>query len=159
MFTTEAIIKNEQDINTDGLTAWHYLTAENHIDPQDIIIWGRSLGGGVAAEIAQFKTISALVLESTFHSLDEIARRQYWFLPTGWFLKFHFDNGSKLKNIAAPIVIIHSVEDDYIPFSQASRLLEDANPPKHILKAGGSHLELFDNQATAVSTLKGYLGL
>jgi pimeloyl-ACP methyl ester carboxylesterase len=75
-------INDEEDIYTDGLTAWNYLTVEKGIDPKDIIIWGRSLGGGVAAEIARFKNIAALVLESTFNSLDEIAKRQYWFLPT-----------------------------------------------------------------------------
>ena len=74
--------RKEQDIYSDGATAWDFLMAEKKIAPKDIIIWGRSLGGGVAAEVAQSKHIAALVLESTFYSLDEIARTQYWFLPT-----------------------------------------------------------------------------
>ena len=152
-------IKKERDIYTDGLTAWNFLTVQKKIAPQDIIIWGRSLGGGVAAEIAQFKNIAALILESTFYSLDEIASRQYWFLPTKWLLKFHFANGDKLKNINAPTVIIHSVEDKYIPFSQATKLFDSAADPKHMLKTGGSHLDLFDNQNAALSRLMGYLSL
>ena len=152
-------IKKEQDIYTDGLTAWHFLTVEKKIAPEDIIIWGRSLGGGVAAEIAQFKSIAALVLESTFYSLDEIARRQYWFLPTQWLLKFHFANGTKLKNLTAPTVIIHSVDDDYVPFSQATRLFNSAPDPKYLLKTTGSHLDLFDCHDPAFSRFMKYLRL
>lgn len=152
-------IKSEEDIYTDGLTAWKFLTAEKGIDPKDIIIWGRSLGGGVAAEIAQYKNIAALVLESTFYSLDEIARRQYWFLPTTWLLKFHFATGRKLKNILAPVVIIHSVEDNYIPFLQANKLFDCASDPKYMLKITGSHLETIDGHEAALSTIRGHLAL
>jgi len=152
-------IHQEHHIYTDGLTAWNFLTTDKGIDPEDIIIWGRSLGGGVAAEVAQFKKIAALVLESTFYSLDEVARRQYWFLPTTRLLKFHFDNGRKLKNITAPVVIIHSMEDNYIPFMQASKLFDSASDPKFMLKTTGSHWDTFDDQKTVLSTLMGYLAL
>ena len=152
-------IKKEQDIYIDGLTAWNFLTIEKKVDPKDIIIWGRSLGGGVATEIAQFKNIAGLVLESSFYSLDEIARRKYWFLPTKLLLKFHFDSGRKLKHVIAPIKIIHSVEDDYIPFSQATKLFDFSPDPKYLLKTTGSHLELFEHQNAALSKLMGYLCL
>ena len=152
-------IKKEHHIYTDGLTAWNFLITEKRIDPQDIIIWGRSLGGGVAAEIAQHKNIAALVLESTFYSLDEIARRQYWFLPTTWLLKFHFATGRKLKNVRAPVVIIHSVEDDYIPFLQANKLFDCASDPKYMLKTTGSHLDAVDGHEAALSAMMGHLAL
>jgi fermentation-respiration switch protein FrsA (DUF1100 family) len=152
-------IKREQDIYFDGMTAWEFLIVEKRIRPKDIIVWGRSLGGGVATEIAQFKNISALVLESTFYSLDELARLKYWFFPTKWLLKFHFENGSKLKNIHAPIIIIHSTEDGYIPFSQAIKLFDSAPNPKQLLKTKGSHLDLFDSQITVLSKLMKFLSL
>ena len=139
-------ISSEQHIYTDGLTAWNYLTIEKRIDPEEIIVWGRSLGGGVAAEIARRKKIAALVLESTFVSLDEIVRRQYWFLPTTKLLKFHFQNGRKLKQVRAPVVIIHSVDDHFIPFEQADKLFASAGEPKFIIRTTGSHLDSFDNQ-------------
>jgi hypothetical protein len=139
-------ISSEQHIYTDGLTAWNYLTTEKRIDPEDIIVWGRSLGGGVAAEIARCKKTAALVLESTFFSLDEIVRRQYWFLPTTKLLKFHFQTGRKLKQVRAPVVIIHSVDDHFIPFDQADKLFASAGEPKFIIRTTGSHLDSFDNQ-------------
>ncbi|HSO20987.1 MAG TPA: alpha/beta hydrolase, partial [Desulfosarcina sp.] len=152
-------IRTEQDIYTDGMTAWNFLTVENGIDPRTIIIWGRSLGGGVAAEIAQAKPIAALVLEATFSSLDDLARRRYWFLPIGSFLKFHFANGAKLDKVTAPTIIIHSRDDDYIPFSQAIKLYEAATGEKYLLKSAGSHLDRFDTQEALVAVLMHRLGL
>jgi fermentation-respiration switch protein FrsA (DUF1100 family) len=137
-------ITQEADIYTDGMAAWNYLVHEKGIAPNTIIIWGRSLGGAVAAEIAQHNTIAALILESTFYSLDDIARRRYWFLPTTRLLRFHFENGRKLKQVAAPVIIIHSVKDDYIPFEHARNLFAAASHPKLILKTTGSHLDSFD---------------
>ena len=142
-------VKSEEDIYTDGLTAWNFLTTEKKLHPRNIIIWGRSLGGGVAAEIAQFKDCAALILESTFYLLDEIVQRQYWFLPTNWLLNFHFENGRKVKKVKAPVVIIHSADDDYIPFSHADRLFEAAADPKFLIETTGSHWDSFDYQRTA----------
>ncbi len=151
-------IKKEAHIYTDGLTAWHFLTTDMGIAPRNIIIWGRSLGGGVAAEIAQSRNIAALVLESTFFSLDEVAGRQFWFLPTSRLLNFHFANGRKLKNVTAPVIVIHSTQDDYIPFRQAVRLFGAAANPKYLLPTTGSHLSPFDRREKWVSALIALLG-
>ena len=83
-------IKKEQDIYTDGQTAWNHLTQKIGVSPETIIIWGRSLGGGVATEIACGKSIAALVLESTFLSLDEIAKKQYWFFANRQVIEVSF---------------------------------------------------------------------
>ena len=138
-------IKEEQHIYTDGWTAWNYLVHTKGIVPHSIVIWGRSLGGAVAAEIARDKNIAALVLESTFYSLDSIASRQYWFLPTTRLLRFHFENGRKLKQVRAPVIIIHSTEDNYIPFVQARKLYHAASDPRTIIATTGSHIDSFDD--------------
>jgi fermentation-respiration switch protein FrsA (DUF1100 family) len=141
-------IRQEQHIYTDGQTAWNYLVDEKRIDQNDIVVWGRSLGGAVAVEIARGKQIAALVLESTFLSLDTVARRQCWFLPTTRLLKFHFENGRKLKQVGAPVVIIHSMEDDYIPFNQARKLYQAASEPRYLIGTTGSHIDSFDRRQT-----------
>ena len=138
-------IKKEQHIYTDGWTAWNYLVHEKGIAPETIVIWGRSLGGAVAAEIAQNKNIAALVLESTFYSLNSITSRQYWFLPTTKLLRFQFENGRKLKHVLAPVVIIHSTQDKYIPFSHARELYNAALDPKTVIETTGSHIDSFDD--------------
>ena len=152
-------VTREADIYRDGRTAWDFLIHQKRIPAEEIIVWGRSLGGGVACEIAQGQAVAALILESTFYSMDELARRQYWFLPTTWLLKFHFENGRKLKHVSAPVVIIHSVEDDYIPYAQAGRLFDAASEPRLLLQTTGSHLELFDSQVRVLGALQRYLGL
>ena len=139
-------IKREQHIYTDGQTAWNYLVNEKGIAAGNIIVWGRSLGGAVATEIARDKKITALILESTFYSLDAIAQRQYWFLPTTRLLKFRFQNGGKLKRVHSPVVVIHSTEDDYVPFDQALRLFQAASTPRYLIETTGSHLDSFDRQ-------------
>jgi len=140
-------IRKEEDIYRDGQAAWDYLRHERRIPSEDIILWGRSLGGAVAVEVARHRPAGALVLESTFYALDEMARIHYRWLPTRTLLKFHFRNGAKLQDVRAPIIIIHSPDDGYIPFDQGQRLFEAAPQPKVLLVTTGHHLELFDGHA------------
>ncbi|MBC2733294.1 MAG: alpha/beta hydrolase [Desulfobacteraceae bacterium] len=144
---TAGRIHSEDDIYRDGQAAWDYLRYERRIPAEDIILWGRSLGGAVAVEVARHRPVGALVLESTFYTLDEMARLHYRWLPTRYLLKFHFRNGAKLQDVRAPIIIIHSPVDGYIPFAQGRRLFEEAPEPKVFLTTEGHHLELFDRHA------------
>jgi fermentation-respiration switch protein FrsA (DUF1100 family) len=146
-------MEKEQDIYSDGEAAWAYLTQSKKVPPGDIIVWGRSLGGAVATHIAQNKAISALVLESTFASMDAMARRRYWIYPTRLLLKYHFPNVEKIKQVRSPVVIIHSAEDRYIPFHQAAALFEAANDPKAMIRVTGSHFDLFEWDEKALSRL------
>ena len=72
-------IRAERDIYVDGAAAWNFLVKEKRIAPEKITIWGRSLGGAVATETALHQRAAALVLESAFYSMDEMARRKYWY--------------------------------------------------------------------------------
>ena len=153
--TSTGRIKKEEDIYTDGLAGWNYLTMDKGIDPKDIIIWGRSLGGGVATEVAWRQDVAGLILESTFYSLDEVVKRQYWFLPTAWLLRFHFENGRKLKQVKAPVLIIHSGEDEYISFSHAERLFQAAPGPKYMIQTTGSHVDSFDRRRVPFGSTTG----
>ena len=141
---TKGRIGREEDIYRDGQAAWDYLRHERRIPAEDIILWGRSLGGAVAVEVARHQPAGALVLESTFYALDEMARIHYRWLPTRYLLKFHFHNGAKLQDVCAPIIILHSPADGFIPFAQGQRLFEEAPEPKVLLTTAGHHLELFD---------------
>lgn len=141
---TAGRIRREEDIYRDGQAAWNYLRHERGIPAGDIILWGRSLGGAVAVEVARHQPAGALVLESTFYTLDEMARLHYRWLPTRFLLKFHFRNGAKIRDVRAPVIIIHSPQDRYIPFVQGQRLFETAPEPKVLLTTTGHHLELFD---------------
>ena len=132
-------IKTEQDLYIDGLAAWEFLTVSKKIAPEDIIIWGRSLGSGIAVEIAQNKDVASVVLEASLFSLPELARHYFWFLPTELILKFDFANNKKIKDIQAPILFVHSPADEVIPFQEGKKLFQVAPEPKTFLMLSGSH--------------------
>ncbi len=134
-------ITKESDLYVDGQAAWDFLVNEQKIAEKDIILWGKSIGGGVASEIAQNKDIFAVVFESSFFSAEEMARYHYWFFPVKWFLKFKFESGKKVKNITSPVLVIHSERDEIIPFSQGQKLYEAAPEPKTFLQIHGKHNE------------------
>jgi uncharacterized protein len=132
-------IKKEENLYIDGIAAYEYLTKEKNIKSTDLIIWGRSLGGAIAIDLAQNKNIFAVVIESTFFSLDEMASKKFWFLPVKIISQYHFKNQKKIKNIQSKILIIHSQNDKLIPSSQGKNLFELAKNPKKFLEINGSH--------------------
>jgi hypothetical protein len=141
---TEGRIRREEDLYRDGLAAWNFLIRERRIPAGEIVLWGRSMGGAIAVEIAYRKPAGALVLESTFFALQDMARRHYRWLPTRYLLKFHFRSGEKMPQIHSPVIVIHSPEDGYVPFDQGRRLFMAAAGPKVLMTTTGHHLELFD---------------
>lgn len=143
---SEGCIRRESDIYLDGQAAWDYLHKDRRIAARDIVLWGRSMGGAVAVEMARRQAAGLLVLESTFFDLEEMARIHYRWLPTRYLLKYHFGNGKKVSEVCSPVIVIHSPEDGYIPFDQGRRLFDAAPPPKLLLPTAGPHTEPFDSR-------------
>ena len=131
-------INKEEDIYNDAKTIYDYLI-NKWVKHNNIIIWGQSLGSAVGINLAQNKDIYAIIVESAFYSMDEMASKQYPFLPTTFISNFHFKNNEKISNINSPILIIHSKNDEMINISNAKRLFENANNPKLFLETKGSH--------------------
>jgi fermentation-respiration switch protein FrsA (DUF1100 family) len=129
----------EEGTYLDAEAAWKYLTEIRKIKPGDIIIFGRSLGGPIAARLAGKVKARALILESTFTTIKDIVTQMYPYLPVKRFFKFEYPTIDYLEKVQSPVLIIHSSEDDYIPFSHAMKLYSAANKPKQFLKIKGSH--------------------
>jgi fermentation-respiration switch protein FrsA (DUF1100 family) len=129
----------EEGTYLDSEAAWKYLTEVRKIKPCDIIIFGRSLGGPIAARLAGKVNARALILESTFTTIKDIAKQMYPYLPVRRFFKFEYPTIDYLKKVQSPVLVIHSSEDDYIPFSHATKLYGAANRPKQFLKIKGPH--------------------
>ena len=127
----------------DAEAAWRYLTEARQIEPGRIITFGRSLGGAVAAWLAQHHTPAALILESSFTSLPDIAATIYPYLPVRPLLRFKYDTTEYLKEAGCPVLIVHSPDDDIMPFSHGKRLFENALEPKSFLEISGTHNEGF----------------
>ena len=130
---------SEQGTYRDARAAWAHLTDQRQIPPQQIIIFGRSLGGGVAAQLASEVEPGGLILESTFTSIPDLGADLYWWLPVRLLARFRYDNRARLARVSCPVLIVHSPDDEIMPFSHAEGLLAAAAPPKQLLTIRGSH--------------------
>lgn len=127
----------------DAEAAWQYLVKERQVSPNRIIVFGRSLGGAVAAWLAHKHTPGALVLESGFTSIPEIAAKLYPYLPVRLLSRYKYNTAEYLDEVDCPVLIVHSREDEIMPFSHGQQLFERARGPKEFLEISGTHNEGF----------------
>ncbi len=123
----------------DALAAWNYLVKEREIGSKKIIIYGRSLGGGVASWLASRVEPSAVVLESTFTSVPDLASDLYPYIPARILSRFRYDTIGRVGDIKAPLLIVHSRDDELIPISHARELVSAAGEGTRFAEIGGSH--------------------
>ena len=103
---------SEQGTYKDAEAAWRYLIEERQVLPNEIIVFGRSLGAAVASWLAQSHTPGALILESTFTSLADIAATLYPYLPVRLLLRFEYNTAEYLGRVDCPVLIVHSHDDE-----------------------------------------------
>ncbi len=132
----------------DAQAAWRYLTIQRQVAAREIIIFGRSLGGAIAAQLATQTQPGALIIESAFTSIPDVAMELYSFLPVRWLARFQYPTRRFLQAVTCPVLIIHSRDDEIIPFAHGQALFEAAHPPKDFLALNGGH-----NNAFLVSSL------
>jgi len=133
---------SEPGLYMDAEATYKYLIKEKSILPDGIILYGESLGGAVACNLAKDNKVKALITEDTFTSIKDMAEIIYPFLPT-FFLKSKFNTEALMRNLEVPKLIIHSTDDDIVPFELGEILFEEAKEPKKFLKLKGSHNTAF----------------
>ena len=101
------------------------------ITEENIIIYGESLGTGVATEIAQKKNFAGIILESPFTSMVAAGKSKYPIFPIKLLLKDKYESDKKIKNIKSPVLIMHGEEDKIVPFWMGEKMFELANEPKY----------------------------
>lgn len=134
---------SEQGTYRDTKAAMDYLVREKELTPSEIIIFGRSLGGAVAVWLASRHTPKALILESTFTSVPDMAAALYSFLPARLLCRYDYNALAAIRDVSCPVLIVHSPEDEIVPFSQGRQLFDAANQPKVFLEVSGGHNEGF----------------
>jgi len=134
---------SERGTYLDAEAAWQYLVDERQVEPSEIFIFGRSLGGAVGSWLAKGHTPKALIVESTFTSIPDIAAHLYPFLPVRRLARFRYSALDYVRQVDCPVLIVHSRDDEMIPFSHGQRLFEAANEPKQFLEIRGTHNEGF----------------
>jgi len=147
---------------TDAQTAWDYLVGERGIAPGRIVVFGRSLGGAVASWLAARTTPAAVILESCFTSGPDMAARLYPFLPARLITRLKYPVREYVTHISSPLLVVHSQQDEIIPFDMGETIFAAAPEPKEMLVISGDHnggflLNRERYQATINAFLERYL--
>ena len=121
---------SEKGLYEDGKSAINWLL-DKGVKEKNIVIYGESLGTGVATHLSQNKNFGGLILETPFTSMIDAAKNFYPYIPVGLLLKDKFDNKSKIKNISIPVLIMHGEVDQIVPFFMGKKMYEIANEPKY----------------------------
>ena len=119
----------EKGLYEDARSAVRWLESKG-IKENDIIIYGESLGTGVACEIAQNKNFAGIILESPFTSMIDAGKDKYPYLPVRFLLKDKYESDKKIRNINSPILIMHGKVDNIVPFHMGKKMYELAKKPK-----------------------------
>ena len=109
------------------------------LSDKDIVLYGESLGTGIATHIAQNRKFAGLVLETPFTSMVDAAKNVYPYIPVGILLKDRYENEKKIKHINIPVLVMHGEKDQIIPFEMGKKIYEIANKPKY------SYFTKYDN--------------
>ncbi len=137
---------SEEGTYQDATASWLWLTATRGIKASEIVIFGESLGGGVAAWLAAQHAQPApraLILSSTFTSIPDLGAELYPWLPVRWLSRIQYDNLASLERSRAPLLIAHSPGDEIVPYAHGRRLYAAAREPKVFLELSGGHNEGF----------------
>ncbi|MEQ8846649.1 alpha/beta hydrolase [Botrimarina sp.] len=130
-------LPHESGVVADGLAAAGWLAARAGCRPDELVLVGRSLGGGVATAIAAEQGAAALVLQSTFSRLIDAAAHHYPWLPVRWVMRNRFDSLARLKRYQGPVLVSHGTEDNVVPIEQGRRLFEAAVGRKSFVELAG----------------------
>lgn len=133
----------EQGVYNDAQAAWHYLTQERGIPAREILLFGRSLGGAIATWLAVRTQAGALIIESTFTSVPDLGAKLYPFLPVRLLARLDFNTRRELRSVHMPVLIIHSRDDEIIPYTHGQVNYNTANEPKQFIELRGGHNDGF----------------
>lgn len=133
---------SEEGTYLDAEAAWNYLIQQGNL-PEKIVLYGHSLGSAVAAEVALRKNSDALIIESGFTSMPDLGTKLYPWLPVKLLSKYQYSTISKIAMIKSHKLIIHSPDDEIVPFQHGRMLYEKASQPKTFLEIRGGHNDGF----------------
>lgn len=137
-------IPTEIGVYKDAQIAYDYLMTRTDIDNNKIVIYGESLGGAIAVDLASKKKASALIVDSSFTNAVDMAKLLYPIIPS-FLVGMKFDSFSKIAAVTSPKLFIHSPEDDVVPFKIGEKLFDAAQTPKEFWKVHGTHNDAFND--------------
>jgi hypothetical protein len=137
---------SEQGLIADAQAAYRF--AAGRYPSQQLVLWGESLGSGVAIALAAERPVGRMIVEAPFTSAVALGARHYWYLPVSLLMKDQFRSDLRISNVTAPVMIMHGVHDRVVPYAMGEQLFDLANKPKHFVRfLDGGHEDLDDNGA------------
>ncbi len=130
-------VPSEQGLYKDARAAWNYLTAGRNINANRIVVFGESLGGAVAIQLASQVQPAGLIVQSSFTSIADMARKIIPFFP-GFLLRTKMNSLVRIRNVQCPKLFIHSPDDEIVPFEMGRRLFDAAPEPKRFYEVEGA---------------------
>ena len=147
----------EAGMYLDARCAYDYLVDKRKLSPEQIILYGESLGNGAVVHLAAESKVAALVIESGFSRGRDVAKSVYWFVPN-FFFSNSFDSLTKIKKVSAPKLFIHSRNDEIVPLRLSKKLYAAAGEPKEFCEIIGSHNTAYmDSREAYVSGLGSFI--
>ena len=148
----------EKGIYRDADAAWRYLIEGRGIVASDIVIFGRSLGASVASWLAAQTQPLALIVESSFTSVPDIAQDLYPWLPARWLSRLSHATRDYIQDVRCPVLVVHSRDDEIIPFHHGEEIFASANKHRTLLEIRGTHNDAFlQDERTYVGGLQAFL--
>lgn len=129
----------EEGTYLDAEAAHDHLRDVEHFDARAILLFGESMGGAPAIELALRRPVGAVIVEDTFTSMPDMGAKLYPWLPIRLLSRFQYDSLSKIGRVNAPVMIIHSPQDELVPFEHGRKLFDAAREPKKFLETAGEH--------------------
>lgn len=130
----------------DGRTHLRWLNNQG-IDTQDVILYGESLGSGVATYLAAQENVKAVILEAPYTSIMDVAAERYPYAPVRALLKDKFMSITHIPHVNAPVLIIHGTQDTTVPFHHGEHMFKAAHDPKTMVVLHAGHNDLYDHGA------------
>ena len=131
----------EKGLYQDARASYQYLLSRRDVNQQAIVIYGKSIGANVAINLASQVDAAVLISESGFTSAYDMGRKLFPYLPIKWIITIKYDALEKIKHVNIPKLIIHSRDDEIVPWELGKRLFEAAPQPKEFYQMQGTHNE------------------
>jgi len=133
-------VPSEAGLYQDALVSYDYLIHQRQISPERLILFGRSLGSGVAGEVAVQRPTAGLIVEGAFPSIQAMSDHHYFGVPTRWLMDVEFNLAEKVRTLHLPLLVIHGEQDSIVPVALGRQVFEAAHEPKrwHIV-SGAEH--------------------
>lgn len=149
---------SERGLALDALAAYFYLVGKRGVPPERLFLYGESLGAAVAIELATKVRAAGLITEAAFVSLPERFRQDWPLIPWNLLLRDKYDSLSKINDVRMPLLFLHRLDDERIPFTDSQRLYGSARHPNQLVELHGKRADAFVNSFdTCYHTIAGFV--